>query len=350
MTIQCTSFGNVASWAQRCLTMRGLTLAGVAIAFCSAGAKAQEAGPALQLDEVVVEGVASGAVPPAFAGGQVATGARLGLLGNADTLATPFNVTSYTAELVRNLQASTVADALILDPSVRSSHPSGGIVESFNIRGFPVGEGNSGEIAFDGVFGVAPNYRVLTDYIERIEVLKGPAAALTGIAPNGGVGGIINVVPKRADADLTRIGTEFSSKAYGGATFDIARRYGSAREFGVRANGSLRGGDTAIDNQRNTTGVGSLALDYQGQRFRSWLYVLAQRDSWDAPSRPYRMNPGVAVPKAPNGARNMIQPWEFSQVDDSSALSKNEFDLTDNVTLFANVGGSRSRVNRFFAN
>ncbi|SEG80932.1 TonB-dependent receptor [Bosea lathyri] len=350
MTTQRTFPARTEARAEPGLGLRRLALTGAAIALGSAVAQAQQVPPAVQLDELVVEGPAATAVPPAFAGGQVATGARLGLLGNADTLKSPFNVTSYTDEFIRNQQAPTLSDALILDPSVRSSHPSGGIVESFNIRGFPVGEGNSGEIAFDGVFGVAPNYKVFTDYAERIEVLKGPSAALTGIAPNGGIGGVINIVPKRAEADLTRVGTEFASKAYGGATFDVARRYGAGREFGARVNGSLRGGDTAIDGQHNVTGIGSLALDYQGERFRSWVYALTQRDSWDAPSRPYRMSAGIPVPKAPNGARNMIQPWETSQVDDTSALIKNEYDLTDNVTLFANAGGSRSRVNRFFAN
>lgn len=324
-------------------------LASAAIACGHSSARAQTATQPVQLEEIVVDGPANPAkVPPAFAGGQVATGARLGLLGNTETLKSPFNITSYTGELARNLQASTVADALILDPSVRSSHPAGGIVDSFNIRGFPIGEGNSGEIAFDGVFGVAPNYRVFTDYIERIEVLKGPAAALSGIAPNGGVGGVINVVPKRAEADLTRVGAEFSSKASGGATFDFARRYGAGREFGVRVNGSLRGGDTAIDKQYNGTGIGSLALDYQGERFRSWLYALAQRDYWDAPSRPFLMSAGIPVPTAPNGARNVIQPWEWSRIDDRSALLKNEYDLTDSVTLFADVGGSSTHVERFF--
>lgn len=324
-------------------------LAGAAMVCSSGVAWAQAATQPVQLEEIVVDGPAGGAqVPPAFAGGQVATGARLGLIGNAETLKAPFNITSYTSELVRNLQASTVADALLLDPSVRSSHPSGGIVDSFNIRGLPVGEGNSGEIAFDGVFGVAPNYRVFTDYAERIEVLKGPAAALSGIAPNSGVGGVINVVPKRAEADLTRIGAEFSSKAHGGATFDVARRYGAGREFGVRVNGSLRGGDTALDNQSNGTGIGSLALDYQGERFRSWLYVLAQRDYWDAPSRPFLASAGLPVPSAPSGARNVIQPWEWSRVDDRSALWKGEYDLTDSVTLFADVGGSQTQVERFF--
>lgn len=327
-----------------------MLLAGTALSLSPALLHAQEAG-AIRLSEIVVEGeAAKSGVSPAFAGGQVAHGAGLGVLGTTETLKSPFNTTSFTAELVKNLQASTVADALILEPSVRSSHPSGGIVESFSIRGFPFSEGNNGEFAFDGVYGVGPNYRIFTDYVERIEVLKGPAAALSGIAPNGSVGGVINVVPKRAEGDLTRIGTEFATKAYGGASVDIARRYGANREFGVRVNGGLRGGDTVVDNQSNRAGVGSLALDYQGERFRSWLYVLAQRDDWDAPTRPFLMSPGVAVPAAPSGRRNVIQPWEHSRIDDGSVLLKNEYDLTDNVTLFANVGGSQSHVDRFFAN
>ncbi|MDU6728661.1 MAG: Plug domain-containing protein, partial [Bradyrhizobium sp.] len=119
-------------------------------------------------------------VAPAFAGGQVALGGRVGLLGNVPTMKSPFNVASYTDNLIRDRQAATAADALILDPSVRSTHPGGGVLDSFNIRGFPIGEGNSGEFAFEGLYGIAPTYRLFTDYIERIEVLKGPSAALSG--------------------------------------------------------------------------------------------------------------------------------------------------------------------------
>lgn len=35
-------------------------------------------------------------LPPAYAGGQVARGGRLGLLGNVDMMDTPFNATNYT--------------------------------------------------------------------------------------------------------------------------------------------------------------------------------------------------------------------------------------------------------------
>lgn len=287
-------------------------------------------------------------VVPAFAGGQVAQGARLGMLGNTNTMKSPFNVAGYTDKFIRDQQAATGADALILDPSVRSTHPTGGIVDSFNIRGFPINEGNNGEFAFEGMYGIAPNYRIFTDYVERIEVLKGPSAALSGIAPNGGVGGVINVVPKRAGEDLTRLTASYGSAARFGGHWDVARRYGEGREWGVRASGSLRGGDTPIDRQSETTGVGALALDYQGERYRSWIYLLAQTDRFTAPSRPFLMTAGQQVPRAPDGRLNVTQPWEWSRVSDQSALWRNEYDVTDQVTLFANVGGSQTNVERFF--
>ena len=287
-------------------------------------------------------------VVPAFAGGQVAQGARLGMLGNTSTMKSPFNVTSYTDKFIRDQQAATGADALILDPSVRSTHPTGGTVNSFNIRGFPINEGNNGEFAFEGLYGIAPSYRIFTDYVERIEVLKGPSAALSGIAPNGGVGGVINVVPKRAGEDLTRLTAGYGSTSRFGGHWDVARRYGDSKEWGVRASGSLRGGDTPIDRQSETTGVGALALDYQGERYRSWLYLIAQTDRFDAPSRPFLMAAGLPVPKAPDGRLNVTQPWEWSRINDQSVLWRNEYDVTDQVTLFADVGGSRTNVERFF--
>jgi hypothetical protein len=73
----------------RCLTrgLASLLLGSVGLGVATAAAWAQErSGAPLQLDEIVVDGPAKpGAVPPAFAGGQVAQGGRLGLLGNADT-------------------------------------------------------------------------------------------------------------------------------------------------------------------------------------------------------------------------------------------------------------------------
>lgn len=286
-------------------------------------------------------------LPEAFAGGQVARGGRVGMLGNKDVMDTPFNVTSYTARTLADLQTVTVADALERDPSVRSTGQTGGIVDSFFIRGFPVGEGNLGELAFDGVYGVAPNYRVFTEYAERVEVLKGPGALMYGISPNSGVGGVINIVPKRPLAeDLTRLTGSYSSDSQVGGHLDISRRFGTEKQWGVRFNGSLAQGDTAIDNQNRALDIGALALDYQGERLRLNLDFISQKEQWDAASRPFTVAPGVEVPSAANGRTNLPQDWGWSSTREQSALFGGEYDLSDSLTVFAHVGGGKADVKR----
>ncbi|WP_043200886.1 TonB-dependent receptor [Pseudomonas putida] len=286
-------------------------------------------------------------LPEAYAGGQVARGGRLGMLGNKDVMDTPFNVTSYTAKTLADLQTVTVADALERDPSVRSTGQAGGIVDSFFIRGFPVGEGNLGELAFDGVYGVAPNYRVFTEYAERVEVLKGPGALMYGISPNSGVGGVINIVPKRALAeDLTRVTASYSSDTQVGGHLDISRRFGEQRQWGVRFNGSLAQGDTAIDDQQRALDIGAIALDYQGERLRLNLDFISQKERWDAASRPFTVAPGFDVPSAANGRTNLPQDWGWSRTSEQSALLGGEYDISDALTVFAHVGGGRADVAR----
>lgn len=287
------------------------------------------------------------ALPEVFAGGQVARGARLGMLGNKDVMDTPFSVTSYTAKTLADLQTVTVADALERDPSVRSTGQTGGIVDSFFIRGFPVGEGNLGELAFDGVYGVAPNYRVFTEYAERVEVLKGPGALMYGISPNSGVGGVINIVPKRPlDEDLTRVTTSYASDSQVGGHLDLSRRFGEENQFGVRFNGNLQGGDTAVDDQRRDLGIGAIALDYRGERLRLNLDYISQKESFDTPSRPFTVAPGIDIPSAPNGRTNVSQDWGWSDTKEQSALLGGEYDLSDAVTVFAHAGGGKSDVKR----
>lgn len=312
-------------------------------------APADDSKDALTLDTTNINARynSASALPETLAGGQVARGARLGMLGNKDVMDTPFSVTSYTAKTLADLQTVTVADALERDPSVRSTGQTGGIVDSFFIRGFPIGEGNLGELAFDGVYGVAPNYRVFTDYAERVEVLKGPGALMYGISPNSGVGGVINIVPKRPlDEDLTRFTGSYASDSQVGGHLDLSRRFGSENQFGVRFNGNLQGGDTAVDNQHRDLGVGAIALDYRGERLRLNLDYISQKESWEGASRPFTIAPGVDVPSAPNGRTNLPQDWGWSDTKEQSALLGGEYDLTDNVTVFAHAGGGRSDVKR----
>ncbi|MGE8150286.1 TonB-dependent siderophore receptor [Pseudomonas vancouverensis] len=303
----------------------------------------------LVLGETTISGTdgRNSALPAVYPGGQVARGGRLGLLGNTNVMDAPFSVSNYTSTLIKDQQAVTVADVLERDSSVRSTGQTGGVVDSFFIRGFPVGEGNLGELAFDGVYGVAPNYRVFTEYAERIEVIKGPGALLYGMSPNSGVGGVINVVPKRSlDEDLTRFTASYAMNSQFGGHVDLSRRFGENREFGVRINGSTQGGDTAIDEQSRDVNIGSISFDYQGERLRTSLDLISQKEEFDAPSRPFLIASGVDIPSAANGRTNVTQEWGWAETRDKSALLSGEYDVNDALTVFAHAGGGKSDVSR----
>ncbi len=286
-------------------------------------------------------------LPPTYSDGQVARGARLGLLGNTDVMDAPFSISSYTSTMIKDQQAVTVGDVLERDSSVRSTGQAGGIVDSFFIRGFPVGEGNLGELAFDGVYGVASNYRVFTEYAERIELVKGPGALLYGMSPNSAVGGVINVVPKRAlDEDLTRFTSRYAMDSQLGGHLDVSRRFGEERRFGIRINSSLQQGDTAIDKQSRAVGTGAISLDYQGDRLRTTLDLINQKEKFDAASRPFLIASNVQIPSAANGRTSVSQDWGRSEAQDKSVLLGGEYDLSDHLTLFAHAGGGKSEVER----
>lgn len=151
---------------QRLLAGTGLSyriVSGTTIALQRPGQSDAAPSGALQLDPVRVQASVPPQamidnIPPPYAGGQVATGSQLGLLGNRDVMDTPFNQTSYTAKKAQDQQAQTVRDVLIDDPSVRVGRPTGNNgAQNMMIRGFTV-EGM--DIAYGGLYGLLPTFAV----------------------------------------------------------------------------------------------------------------------------------------------------------------------------------------------
>lgn len=103
----------------------------------------------------------------------------------------------------------------------------GHLYENFQIRGFGV---HGDEIALDGLYGMAPVSRVPTETLEAVMVLKGPNALVAGMAPNGGVGGVINITPKRAHEDLTRLTSTLEDEGYYQSHLDVSRRFGEQKK------------------------------------------------------------------------------------------------------------------------
>jgi iron complex outermembrane receptor protein len=276
------------------------------------------------------------APPPAIQGGQVARGARMGILGNAAVMETPFSVTSYTAQTIENDQARSVADVLAADPSVRMGSARSNINEDITIRGFSV---PSSDFALNGVFGVTPYWRAPLEAVERVEVIKGPSASLFGMTPGGSVGGVVNLVPKRAESEpITRVTGSFSSDAVFGAHVDIGRRFGPDGAFGVRVNAVQREGDTAIKGQSTRESLGAVALDYRGRALRASLDLLAQKERIDNVVRQFQAGPALtAVPRAPDNT----YPYPglgWTDGRNGSAVFKAEYDFSDNLTAYASYG------------
>lgn len=302
----------------------------------------------VRLDTVTVEGQSTapaqselGNLPPAYAGGQVARGARLGALGNRDVMDTPFNVTAYTAETIENKQARTIADVLQNDPSVRFTTSGGHVMENFSIRGFNV---DAEDLALNGMYGMAPDGHAPVEFLERVEVLKGPNAMLSGMAPSGGVGGAINLVPKRAgDTPKTSVAVDYTSDAQVGTHVDVGRRFGTDNRVGVRVNAAYRDGDTVLDGQSKERILGSAAVDYRGEDFRLVFDVYGVKETTDggSPMMAGFANSVKSLPDAPDSSTNLFQGLKGEQTS-TGAQMRAEYDITRDVTAYASVGGKTS--------
>jgi len=305
----------------------------------AAEAERQTPSGAVTLAPIEVQGAAGpvpGELPPPYAGGQVATGGSLGLLGTNDILDTPFSTVNFTSQLIQDLQARTAADVLINDSSVRLTTGSNGFDDTFQIRGFAV---PAGDVGFNGLYGLVSSNRVPAELTERIELIKGPNALINGIAPNGSIGGGINIIAKRAgDEPLTRVTGMFQSDASFGAHLDAARRFGANKEWGIRFNGLYRDGEASIDGGNVENRLGALGIDYRGDRVRWSFDAIAQRDDTDN-FRPQislsSLNNGI--PKPPD-ARSNWYPGTTLVQKDTTVATRLEFDVTDALTVYGAVG------------
>ncbi|MEN5064953.1 TonB-dependent receptor [Achromobacter aegrifaciens] len=294
------------------------------------------AGPVAQLEAVTVSAAYAGGLMPAFAGGQVASGASVGMLGEKSIMETPFSMTAYTSALMQQQQADSVADVVSNDASVQSTNPKTGRFDQFSIRGFPV---LNSDIALNGLYSVLPTFALAVESLERVEILKGPNALLNGMAPSGGVGGAINVVPKRAEDTPTRQFTaSYGSRNVAGGHLDLGQRFGDEGEFGIRVNGAYKGGDTAVDSQHLARGLMTLGLDYRGTRTR-WSVDLGHQDrKIDAPQERVGVAAGLSVPDASRVDPGYAPDWTYAHTRDSYIALRAEHDLTDSTMIYGAFG------------
>lgn len=286
-------------------------------------------------------------LPKPFAGGQVAKASRMGILGNVDIFDTPFSTQSFTEEFTLNQQARRLADIIAVDPSVRSAMAEYGDSETYHIRGFPL---FTNQVGINGLYGMTELRRIAPDFYERVDVLKGPASMLNGSSPFGVTGGNINLVSKRAgDIPLNRFTASYISDSQLGGHLDLGRRFGEDNAWGVRLNLLAREGDTPISRQSDRMYIGSLAIDYRGEKLTASLDVASQDRLTKGYSANIVYNQGFALPRAPKNDKNFVNDWEFFRGDSNYWMTKVEYEFAPALTAFINYGQAIGNEEYFYA-
>ncbi|WP_258170411.1 TonB-dependent receptor [Burkholderia multivorans] len=187
----------------------------------------------------------------------IRTGSRLGL----SSLDTPASVETLGGEQIRARGDTTVNDAVTRAAGFATDAAPGNGGTSVSVRGFSGPE--SITTLYDGT-RMYPGAGTVTFpfdtwSVDRIEVLRGPASVLYG---EGGIGGVINVVPKAPQRDYATT-VQLGAGAYGEkrAALDTTGALGSMLSYrfyvsDVRSNGWVPRGDS------HTTALGgALRLD-----------------------------------------------------------------------------------------
>lgn len=333
--------------------MKLFRLTPIALAAAAFAAHAQQAptpaDAAEPLATVVVSASADASaqgLPAAYAGGQVARGGRIGLLGNVDIMDTPFNSTNYTQALIQDQQARSVADVVQNDPSVRVARGFGNYQELYMIRGFAA---NSDDLAYNGLYGLLPRQYVASELLERVEVLRGANSFVNGAAPGGGgIGGAINLLPKRApNAPLTQVTVGVETGGQGYVALDAARRFGDEGRLGVRVNAVRRDGDTAVERESRELSLYAVGVDYRGRGYRLSADVGHQDHQLRGARPSVTVADGVPIIAAPDSDANYAQPWTFSGARDTFGTLRAEVDLPGGAVAWAAAGmrtGDESNV------
>lgn len=261
----------------------------------------------------------------------------VGLLGDKDAADVPFSIRSYNEALILNQQPQTLGQVLENDPTIRSTTGFGIAGELFVIRGFALA---GDDIGYDGLYGIMPRQLAAPELYQSVQVLNGATAFLNGAAPGGtGIGGSVNLIPKRAGADdLNRVTAGYTGPEHIGGSFDVARRFGSGGEWGIRVNGTARAGDAAIDDEFRSTYVLGAAIDYNSGPLRASFDIAYQRVKVSHFRPKLRVNTLAVIPEAPDASTNFGQPWQFTTLRDIFGQARVEYDIASDVMVYAAFG------------
>ncbi|WP_341315452.1 TonB-dependent siderophore receptor [Paraburkholderia sp. IMGN_8] len=265
-------------------------------------------------------------------------------LGNKESL--PMTRQEVSSAALQDAQDG-LSDAVKNQAGVAPTNSKGSPADAQSIRGIKLNLFSNYRL--NGGLPIAGVVTTPTEDKARIETLKGANALMFGVASPAG---IINLVTKRAtERDVTSLTLSGNSFGQYGAGIDIGRRFGSEKQFGLRANLS---GAHLENGVRGANGHGyfeSLGADWRVTDRLSFQFDFEQyqKDVVEqaAISLPTAVKGHITVPRVPDPRNLLSGPWALYTPRTTNVQGRVDYILDDNWKVLVEVGRSyadRSRL------
>lgn len=298
-----------------------------------------------QLDTVYVTGDKDNqAVLP---GGFVSTEENTGYIGKKNIMKTPFTQTVFTEKTMNTFGGpdKPLDSVLVNSPSIRSA---GSILhDDFLYRGFRT---NGTNIYVNGVPGVMTQFSTPMYPFDKIELVSGPNSGLFGTGvqyESTNPGGIVSVESKKApETPLMRYTQTFSGRGLFGEYLDIANRFGTHKEWGIRINTELLNGETSVKNAVVKSKGVSINIDHRTANSETnFLAVYRDLDIYKG-LRWFLASGLTKLPKAAKGDTDLGYDGMVKAGYGWFTVFNHKQKLNEHWSAFINAGASYNKLNR----
>ncbi|MGX3020511.1 TonB-dependent receptor [Ursidibacter sp. B-7004-1] len=269
---------------------------------------------------------------------------NLSLLGRQLAFLSPITVVNYDEKAFADKEPRNIVDVLAkTDASVMNFGGETNTLQGVYVRGLQL---DARQFSVNGLAGLYSAYNTPTSAVGSAQLIKGASTATVGMDPEGSSGASINIETKRAtDEDINKLGFAWFSDSRLQESFDIGRRFGTNKEWGIRVSGKYRDGDTARKDYDERAKEIAIGADYRGDKLRVGLdYMQNKRKTDGSRARIQDMqNFTYAIPAAPSGETNLNPSWLGQTTSDQTAMATFEYDLPYNMTLSGGFGHMESR-------
>lgn len=269
---------------------------------------------------------------------------NLGVLGKANAFTAPITVVNYDEQALNNTEARTLVDAVAKkDASVWQFGGESNTLTGLYFRGYQL---DARQFSVNGLAGMYGTQGTASVHVGSAQLIKGASTAVNGMDPEGAVSGSVNIETKKAaDEGNRKIGLGWFSNNRAQGTFDLGQRFGENKEFGVRANGKLRHGDTPRHGYSEDNKEFAVNADYRGETLRvAFDSIYAKRKTNGGRARMQDIqNASGRLFDAPDGKTNLLPAWNWQNTVGETNMLTFEWDAFDNAQITGGIGYNKAR-------